>query len=60
MAKPHVDGLLRTVPLFSHCTKIELTQLSSLTTTAIWPAGEVVVSPGQTGKEFIAIVQRPR
>ena len=31
MAKSHVDGLLHTVPLFSHCTKKELTQLSGLT-----------------------------
>jgi CRP-like cAMP-binding protein len=57
MAKSHVDGLLRTVPLFSHCTRKELTQLSGLTTTVTLPAGEIVVSQGQTGKEFMVIVE---
>jgi hypothetical protein len=56
MAKSHVDGLLHTVPLFSHCTKKELTQLSGLTTTVVLPAGKVVVSQGQTVREFATLL----
>jgi CRP-like cAMP-binding protein len=57
MDRQHVDGLLRTVPLFSHCTKKELTLLSGLTTVLNIPAGHVVVRQGQPGREFIVIVQ---
>jgi CRP-like cAMP-binding protein len=57
MAKAHVDELLRTVPLFSHCTRKELTELSSLTSTVTMPADKVVVRQGQPGKEFIVIVE---
>jgi CRP-like cAMP-binding protein len=56
MAKAQVDALLRTVPLFSRCTKKELTLLSRLTTTATIPAGRVVARQGQLGREFIVIV----
>jgi CRP-like cAMP-binding protein len=56
MAKPHVDELLRTVPLFSRCTDKELAELSSLVTTLTMPAGKVIVQQGQPGNEFVVIV----
>ena len=56
MTKPHVDEVLRTVPLFSRCTDKELAELSGLVTTLTMPAGKVVVRQGQPGNEFIVIV----
>ncbi len=44
------------MPLFSRCTKKELTLLSRLTTTITIPAGRVVARQGQLGREFIVIV----
>jgi CRP/FNR family cyclic AMP-dependent transcriptional regulator len=55
MAKVYVDGLLSTVPLFSRCTRKELTLLSGLTTKLTFPAGRVVARQGQVGREFIVI-----
>jgi CRP-like cAMP-binding protein len=56
MAKTHVDEMLSTVPLFSRCTKRELTVLSRLATRMTFPAGEVVTRQGRVGREFIVIV----
>jgi CRP-like cAMP-binding protein len=56
MAKTHIDGLLSTVPLFSHCTQKELTLLSGLTTMVTIQAGQVVARQGHLGREFIVIV----
>jgi CRP-like cAMP-binding protein len=56
MAKKHIDEMLSTVPLFSRCTKKELTAVSGLTTKMTFPAGEVVTRQGQVGREFVVIV----
>jgi CRP/FNR family cyclic AMP-dependent transcriptional regulator len=56
MAKTHIDGLLTTVPLFSRCTKRELSVLSRLTTKMTIPAGQDVTRQGRFGREFIVIV----
>jgi CRP-like cAMP-binding protein len=56
MAKAQVDGLLSTVPLFSRCTKKELTLFARLTTRIAIPAGQVVTRQGQLGREFLVIV----
>jgi CRP-like cAMP-binding protein len=56
MAKQPVDQLLRTVPLFSHCTTRELFRLSGLATRLTIPAGKVLARQDEPGKEFIVLV----
>ncbi len=56
MSKAHINGLLSTVPLFSRCSKKELSLLSRLTTNITIPAGRVAARQGHLGREFIVIV----
>jgi CRP/FNR family transcriptional regulator, cyclic AMP receptor protein len=57
MAQANVDQLLRRVPLFSRCSNKELARVAGLTTTLPIRAGKAVVRQGQSGKEFIVIVE---
>jgi CRP/FNR family transcriptional regulator, cyclic AMP receptor protein len=52
-----IDHYLTEIPLFSACSKRELRTVSSLTTGVAVPAGEVLTSQGQPGREFVVILE---
>ena len=52
-----IDRYLTEVPLFSACSKRELQTVSGLTTALTIPAGKVVTSEGQPGREFVVILE---
>src|ERR1700730_15163726 len=52
-----IDRYLTEVPLFSACSRRELRTVSGLTTELSLPAGKVVTSEGQAGREFVVILQ---
>lgn len=56
MKKNDFADMLRTVWLFGNCTKKELTALASLATQIDVPAGKVLVTQGELGREFFVIV----
>jgi CRP-like cAMP-binding protein len=51
-----IDRYLAEIPLFSACSKRELQTVSGLTTALTIPAGKVVTSEGQPGREFVVIL----
>jgi CRP/FNR family transcriptional regulator, cyclic AMP receptor protein len=52
-----IDRYLTEIPLFSACSKRELQTVSGLTTALTIPAGKVVTSEGQPGREFVVILE---
>jgi CRP/FNR family cyclic AMP-dependent transcriptional regulator len=52
-----IDRYLTEIPLFSACSKRELQTISGLTTALTIPAGKVVTSEGQPGREFVVILE---
>src|SRR5580692_10186731 len=52
-----IDRYLTEIPLFSACSKQELQTVSGLTTALTIPAGKVVTSEGQFGREFVVILE---
>jgi CRP/FNR family cyclic AMP-dependent transcriptional regulator len=52
-----IDRYLIEIPLFSACSKQELQTVSGLTTALTIPAGKVVTSEGQFGREFVVILE---
>jgi CRP/FNR family transcriptional regulator, cyclic AMP receptor protein len=52
-----IDRYLTEIPLFSACSKRDLQALSALTTALTIPAGKVVTSQGQSGREFVVILE---
>ncbi len=49
--------LLKRVPLFSRCSKRELTELAALADEVTMPEGRKLTQEGASGKEFIVIVE---
>jgi CRP-like cAMP-binding protein len=49
--------LLKTVPLFSRCSKKELEEVAQLADEVDLPAGRNLATEGATGKEFVVIVE---
>ena len=48
--------LLRSVPLFSECTKKELADIATLADEVSLPAGTTLIQEGRLGHEFFALV----
>jgi CRP/FNR family cyclic AMP-dependent transcriptional regulator len=56
----HKDGkieLLKTVPLFSHCSKKQMGAVASLADLIQMPAGTRLITEGAEGREFMVIVE---
>ena len=49
--------LLKTVPLFSHCNKKQMSAVASLADLVQLPAGTQLITEGATGREFMVIVE---
>ncbi|HET6174064.1 MAG TPA: cyclic nucleotide-binding domain-containing protein [Gaiellales bacterium] len=49
--------LLKTVPLFSHCSKKQLTAIASLADVVQLPAGTKLIIEGAEGREFMVFVE---
>jgi CRP-like cAMP-binding protein len=49
--------LLRSVPLFSGCTKRELGEIATLADELSLPAGTTLIQQGRLGHEFFALVE---
>jgi CRP-like cAMP-binding protein len=49
--------LLRSVPLFSGCTKRELGEIATLADELSLPAGSTLIQQGRLGHEFFALVE---
>jgi CRP-like cAMP-binding protein len=49
--------LLRSVPLFSGCTKRELGEIATLADELALPAGKTLIEEGRLGHEFFALIE---
>jgi CRP-like cAMP-binding protein len=49
--------LLKSVPLFSHCNKKQMSAVASLADLVQLPAGTQLITEGATGREFMVIVE---
>ena len=49
--------LIASVPLFAGCSRRELREIASLADELLVPGGTVLAREGQSGKEFVVIVQ---
>jgi CRP-like cAMP-binding protein len=49
--------LLRSVPLFSGCTKRELGEIATLADELALPAGTTLIEEGRLGHEFFALIE---
>lgn len=49
--------LLRRTPLFSACSKAELTKIASLADEIDIPAGKTFIREGERGREFFAVIE---
>jgi CRP-like cAMP-binding protein len=52
-----IDEQLARVPLFHGLTKNQLSRISNLMTTLDEPAGRVLTTEGETGREFIIVLE---
>jgi CRP-like cAMP-binding protein len=57
MEKDRKLQLLRGVPLFSDCSKVDLTRIEQLADEMELPAGHVLMEQGRVGNEFFVIVE---
>jgi CRP/FNR family transcriptional regulator, cyclic AMP receptor protein len=48
--------LLKQVPLFSDCSRRELTEIATITDEIHFPAGRALMKEGDAGKEFVVVV----
>jgi len=48
--------LLKQVPLFSDCSRRELTEIATITDEIHFPAGSALMEEGDAGKEFVVVV----
>ena len=48
--------LIRSVPLFSHCSKKELAAIASQADELALPEGRVLVRQGERGREFVVMI----
>jgi len=51
------QALLRGVPLFADCAKVDLTKIERLVDEMELPAGHVLMEQGRAGSEFFVIVE---
>jgi CRP/FNR family cyclic AMP-dependent transcriptional regulator len=49
--------LIRHVPLFSHCSKKELSEVASLADEVDLPAGKAIIREGERGREFFVLLE---
>jgi len=49
--------LLKSVPLFSECSKAELARIATLADEIAMPDGTVIIREGDVGREFFVIVE---
>jgi CRP-like cAMP-binding protein len=49
--------LLKRVPLFSDCSRRELTEIATITDEIHFPAGQALMKEGDAGKEFVVVVE---
>lgn len=57
LGKSTKHDLLKSVPLFSQCTKRELTELAAVCDELDVPAGHVLTRQAEEGREFMVIVK---
>jgi CRP/FNR family cyclic AMP-dependent transcriptional regulator len=48
--------LIRTVPLFSKCSKRELAEIASLADEISFPEGKTLIKEGEHGREFLVLI----
>lgn len=48
--------LLKQVPLFSECSRRELTEIAAIADEIHFPAGKAFIKEGDAGKEFVVVV----
>ena len=48
--------LLKQVPLFSDCSRRELTEIATITDEIYFPEGSALMEEGDAGKEFVVVV----
>jgi len=53
---PSKTDVLRTIPLFEHCSKQELALIAGIADEIDFPAGKTLITEGERGREFMAIV----
>jgi CRP-like cAMP-binding protein len=49
--------LIRSVPLFSNCSKRELQEIASLADEIDFPEGETLIKEGERGREFFVLIE---
>jgi len=49
--------LIRTVPLFSNCSKRELAEIASLADELDFPEGKTLIKEGERGREFFVLIE---
>jgi len=54
--RPSIEDTLKKVPLFSQCSRKELTKIAGLSTRVPVRAGKEVTAEGEMGREFLIIV----
>ena len=51
-----MTDLLKSVPLFEHCSKRDLTRIAEITNEIAVPDGRVLITEGDRGREFFVII----
>jgi len=49
--------LIRTVPLFAHCSKRELAQIAAIADEIDFPSGKELIREGDRGREFFVLLE---
>ncbi len=49
--------LIRSVPLFSGCSKRELAEIASMTDELDFPEGKTLIKEGERGREFLVLIE---
>jgi CRP-like cAMP-binding protein len=49
--------LIRSVPLFSNCSKRELAEIASMADELDFPEGKTLIKEGERGREFLVLVE---
>jgi CRP-like cAMP-binding protein len=49
--------LIRSVPLFSSCSKRELAEIASMADEIDFPAGKILIKEGERGREFFVLIE---
>lgn len=48
--------LLRSVPLFSHCTKSQLAEIATIAEEMDFAAGKTIIREGERGRQFFVVI----